>query len=122
MSEPDLDAVAPRPPLVRVRKHLVAVFLLEVALIAMSLSHAGFWYDNRPLMAVAFLQGALAAPWTISTPFLVAHDRPAAAVLVVLLGAPFNVWLRYLGYKHGLAEGKESQTWRAGGRKPWRDD
>jgi hypothetical protein len=112
----------PPPPLTRVRKHLVVVAVLEVALIALALRHDGFWYDHRALLAVAFLLGALAAPWAIVTPFLVAGDRPAGALVVVLVAAPFNVWLRYLGYKHGLAEGKAAQMWRTSGRKPWQDD
>ena len=115
--EPD-----PRTPLQRVRNHLGVVALLEVALIVVAARHQGLWYEDRLLLALVFLQGALAAPWSIVTPFLVSSERPAAALLVVLIGAPLNVWLRYLGYKHGLAESREARQWRASRPKPWEED
>lgn len=104
------------------RYHLAGVVLLEIALIAVAVTHQGYWYDDRLLLALAFLQGALAAPWTIVTPFLVANGQPAVALLVVLVAAPFNVWLRYLGYSSGLSESREARQWRAAKRKPWEED
>lgn len=100
------------------RKHAVLVAVLEVLVLGAALGHSGQWYDSRPLLAVAVLLGILAAPWTLTVPFLIAGDLSNAALLVVMLGAMLNVWLRYLGYKHGLADSRESRSWRSGRPRP----
>lgn len=108
------DWVDPRSPLTRVRKHLIAVVVLTFVTVVLAFTHSGHWYDHRPLLAVAFLLGMLAAPWALVVPFLVKADLNNLALLVVLVGAGLNVWVRYLGYKHGLADSREARAWRSG--------
>ena len=115
MTQPaDDDWVDQRSPLVRVRKHAIAVVVLEVAVLVTALNHSGHWYDNRVLLAVAVLLGMLAAPWALAVPFLLEAELVNAALLLVMVGAAFNLWLRYLGYKHGLADSREARAWRSG--------
>ena len=110
----DPDWVDPRPPHVRMRKHLVALVVLSLAVLALAFTHSGHWYDHRPFLAVAFLLGMLAAPWALVVPFLVKADLNNLALIVVFAGAWVNAWLRYLGYKHGLADSREARAWRSG--------
>lgn len=110
----DPDWVDPRSPLTRMRKHVIAVAVLSVAVLVLAFTHTGNWYDHRWLLAAAFLLGMLAAPWALVVPFLVSADLNTLALVAVLLGAWFNVLVRYLGYKHGLADSREARAWRSG--------
>lgn len=114
----DPDWVDQRPPLARMRKHAIALVVLSVAVLVLAFAHTGNWYDHRPLLAAAFLLGMLAAPWSLVVPFLVKADLNVLALGFVFAGAWFNAWLRYLGYRHGLADSREARAWRSGRPRP----